>query len=362
MNELEALLILSNIPYIGSIKIRLLIQHYGTAADALKAPIKELAQFPGFGPKILEAWSKGITDQQWHDQLELAERNGIEIIPYTSSRYPKRLLEISDFPLILYVSGTLLKQDERSLAVIGSRQSTIYGQEMARKLCRELSENGYTIVSGMARGIDTAAHRGALEGGRTLAVLGSGLANLYPAENKMLAEEIKQKGALVTEFTMTTPPDKQNFPQRNRIVSGMTLGTLLIEAPVASGAMHTSKKAIEQGRPVFALSGRADYDSFKGNHSLIKEQKAKLIDDVHDILSYFGNDSLPLVFKPSGSTTVALEKEESEFLHLLPQQELTIEELIIHTKMPITKLNTILMSLVLKKIVKEYPGKIYKKV
>jgi DNA processing protein len=362
LNELEALLILSNIPYIGSIKVRLLIQHYGSAVDALNAPLKDLALFPGFGPKILDAWAKGIADRQWQQEMEQTAREGIEIIPYTSSRYPRRLLEIGDFPLILYVSGTLLKKDERSLAVVGSRQASIYGQEMAKKLSRELGRYGYTIVSGLARGIDTAAHRGALEEGRTLAILGSGLANLYPAENKMLAEEIKQKGALLTEFKRNTPPDKQNFPQRNRIVSGMTLGTLLIEAPRESGAMHTSRKAIEQRRPLFALPGRADSDNFKGNHALIKEQKARLIDDVQDIVSHFDECELPLVFHPPGPTRVSLEKEESDFLNLLPQQELTIEELVIHTKFPITTLNAILMSLVLKKMIKEYPGKIYKKI
>lgn len=362
MNEVEALLILSTIPYLGSTKIRLLLSSYGTAVDALKTPLEELAQLPGFGPKILDSWTKAIADQRIEEYLASIERAGVEVIPFTSPRYPKKLLEIKDFPIILYLSGTFKECDRRSLAVIGSRQSSIYGQEMAHKVCRELAERGYTIVSGLARGIDTAAHRGALKGGRTMAVLGCGLNHLYPEENRALAEEIKQHGALLSEFPMNTPPDKQNFCQRNRIVSGMTLGTILIEAPLQSGAMHTSCKAIEQGRPLFALCGRADWDSFKGNHSLIKGQKAKLFDEVQDILSYFGNTELPLVFKEPMAAHTTLNREESELLRLIPQQELSLEELINHTKMPITKLNATLMSLVLKKMVKEYPGKIYKKV
>jgi DNA processing protein len=362
LDELEALLILSQLPLVGSIKVRLLMQHYGSATAVLKAPLEEIASFPGFGTKILQSWKKGLEEGEWKQNLILAERLQAHLIPFTSPHYPKRLLEIGDYPLILYVQGELRKEDQRCLAVVGTRQASVYGQEIAHRLSGELTQAGFTIVSGLARGIDTAAHRGALEKGRTLAVLGSGLASLYPTENIALAGAIRQQGALISEFAMATPPDRQNFPQRNRIVSGMTMGTILIEAPQKSGAMLTVERALSQGRPAFALPGRVDQDSFRGNHALIKERKAELIENVEDILKNFEDCSLPLVFKSTKKPSFPLEKEEEELLRQMPIQEVSIEELVAHLQWPVSKLNGLLMGLVLKKIVKEYPGKIYKKI
>lgn len=362
MDELEALLILNSLPYVGSIKIRLLMQHYGSATTVLRIPLEEIATFPGFGPKILQAWKKGLEKREWRHDLILAERLQTQLIPFNSPHYPKRLLEIADYPLVLYVQGELLREDQRCLAIVGTRQASIYGQEMAKQLSHELTQAGFTIVSGLARGIDTAAHQGALEKGRTIAVLGSGLACLYPTENIALATAIRQQGALISEFAMAKPPDRQHFPQRNRIVSGMTMGTILIEAPQQSGAMLTAERAFSQGRPVFALPGRADQENFKGNHALIKERKAELIDNVRDILKTFDDCSLPLVFKSAQSPSLLLEKEEADLLRQMPIQEVSIEELVASLQWPVAKLNGLLMSLVLKKIVKEYPGKIYKKV
>lgn len=362
LEELEALLILSSLPHVGSIKIRLLMQHYGSALATLQAPLEEIATFPGFGSKILQTWKKGVEGREWVQNLQLAERLQTHLIPFTSPHYPKRLLEIADHPLVLYVQGDLLKEDRRCLAVVGTRQASVYGQEMAKQLSAKLAQAGFTVVSGLARGIDTSAHQGALERGRTLAVLGSGLAHLYPTENIPLAHAIRQRGALISEFAMATPPDRQNFPQRNRIVSGMTLGTLLIEAPQQSGAMLTVERALSQGRPVFALPGRADQDSFKGNHALIKERKAELIEEIGDILRILGEDSLPLVFKAAPLPFVSLETEEEELLKQMPIQETSVEDLAARVQWPIARLNSLLMSLVLKKMVKEYPGKIYKKI
>ena len=361
MEELEALIILSSLPSLGSVKIRLLMQHYGSASAALRAPLTELATFPKFGPKTLQAWKKGLEEEHWKQNLVLAERLQTQLIPFTSPRYPKRLLEISDYPLVLYMQGDLLEEDQRCLAVVGTRQASFYGLEMAKQLSRELAEAGFTVVSGLARGIDTAAHQGALEKGRTIAVLGSGLARLYPSENIALAEAIRHKGALISEFAMATPPDRQNFPQRNRVVSGMTRGTILIEAPQQSGAMLTVERALSQGRPVFALPGRVDSGCFKGNHALIKECKAELIESVQDILKSFNDYPLPLVFKSAGPHSIPLAKEEEELLMQMPMQEISVEELMLRIQWPVAKLNGFLMSLVLKKIVKEYPGKIYKK-
>jgi DNA processing protein len=362
LEELEALLILNSLPHVGSVKIRFLIQHYGSAVAALQAPVAELESLPGFGHKILQGWKKSLDDKQWKQNLILAERLQTQLIPFTSPRYPKRLLEIVDYPLILYIQGNVLNEDHRSLAVVGTRQASIYGHEMAKQISRELAQAGYTIVSGLARGIDTAAHQGALEKGRTIAVLGSGLACIYPNENISLAQSIRDKGALMSEFAMAAPPDRHHFPQRNRLVSGLTMGTLLIEAPLKSGAMLTVERALTQGRPVFALPGRVDQDNFKGNHALIKEHKAELIESIQDITKKFGDFHSPVVFHSAKPHSIPLEQEEEELLKLMNLQEVSIEELAARNRWPVAKLNALLMSLVLKKMVKEYPGKIYKKI
>lgn len=362
MDELESLLVLSSFTHLGPIKIRLLMQFYGSAKAALQAPLEEIESFPGFGQKVMQAWKKGVNEELWRKNLKLVHQLNAQIIPFTSPHYPKRLLEIPDSPLVLYVQGNLLEQDQRCLAIVGTRQATIYGQEMAKELSRKLTQAGFTIISGLARGIDTTAHTGALENGRTIAVLGSGLARIYPTENKDLAFEITQKGALISEFAMDTPPERHNFPQRNRIVSGMSMGTILIEAPLQSGAMLTAERALSQKRPLFALPGRVDQETFRGNHILIKEGKAELIENVYDILKRFEDGSLPLVFKPAIKTSIPLEQEEEELLRQLPVQEFSVEELMLKKQWPIAKLNCLLMSLVLKKVIKEYPGKVYKKI
>lgn len=363
MDELEALVILSSVSSLGSIKIRLLMQHFGSAVDALEAKPNELSLLPGFGPKIMKAWDEAIkNDRACRANFDLARRLGVEIVAFTNGKYPKRLLEIADHPILLYVKGELTKQDQRCLAIVGTRAASIYGKEMAQRLGSELAQAGYTIVSGLARGIDTAAHQGALESGRTIGVLGSGIACLYPEENRGLAQAMSEKGAVISEFSMNTPPDRAHFPQRNRIVSGMTLGTILIEAPERSGAMLTMEKAISQGRPVFALPGRADQEFFRGNHLLIKSRKAELIDCAQDVIRHFDELSLPLVFNQPAPPKVWLEKEEEELLRQLPAIELSVDEIGRQTGMPTVKLNVLLMSLVLKKAIKQYPGKIYKKV
>jgi DNA processing protein len=362
LEELEALVILTSFASLGSIKVKLLIEHYGSARDALKASSEELMSLPGFGPKVIAAWEKGLREENWKANLDLADRLHTQLIPYTSHLFPKRLLEIADHPILLYVKGEMIKQDQRCLAIVGTRAASIYGQEMAYRLGRELAQAGYTIVSGLARGIDTAAHRGALETGRTIGVLGSGLACLYPEENKGLADAMSERGAVISEFPMGAPPDRSHFPQRNRIVSGMTLGTILIEAPVKSGAMLTMEKALDQGRPLFVLPGRADHDNFRGNHALLKSRKAELIENANDVIKHFDEMALPLVFGQPARPKVFLEKEEEELLTRMPTEELSIEEIGRRTGLPIVRLNILLMSLVLKKIIKQYPGKIYKKV
>lgn len=365
MDELEALVILAATPHLGAIKIRLLLKHCGSAAQALQTKSDEIGILPGFGPKILHQWGWWHKDSSWQDNLQLAERFGARVVPFTSAEYPKRLLELPDSPVILYVKGEFKPCDAQGIAVVGTRNSGLYGNEMAEKISSDLAAGGFTVVSGLARGVDTAAHRGALRRGRTIAVIGSGLADIYPQENRQLAEHIAAGGALISEFPMSAPPDRQNFPQRNRIVSGMTLGTLLIEAPVKSGAMITMDRAFSQGRKLFALPGRVDSDNFRGNHMLIKSGKAQLVEEARDIYDCFdGLFGVGLGNKTNAPAEVRilLEPEEYELLSRLPKEEVSIDEILERTKLPVMKLTVLLMSLVLKKAIKEFPGKIYKKI
>ncbi len=358
MEELEALLILNLIPNIGIVKKRRLIRHFGSALAALEAPLEKIENQFGFSPKNNAAWKQGGDANVWKEDLKLLEQFETEVISFLDPRYPQRLLELDDSPLLLYCQGQLIKKDSLSIAIVGTRQATLYGQEVARELSRGLARAGFTIVSGLARGIDTAAHSGAIEYGRSIAVLGSGLKHIYPIENKKLAEEMKEKGALLSEFNMAAAPNRFHFPKRNRIVSGMTIGTILIEAPEKSGAMITVEQAQSLGKPIFTIPGRIDQPSFKGNHLLLKQKKAFLIENIQDILSYF-NLHLP---DQDSKMKDDIPLEEKDILNKMPSHELTLEELLQLFPLPITQLNRLMMHLVLKKRVKEYPGKIYKKI
>lgn len=362
LNETEALTILAATPGLGPIKTKLLLQLFGSAVNVLETSIEDIKVFPGLHVKTIQKWGWWKEEFSWKKNLELAYDQGVKLIPYTSVDYPQKLLKIPDYPLILYVKGKLQAIDTQSIAVVGTRNPSIYGKESSEKISEDLARAGFTIVSGLARGIDTSAHEGALRYGRTIAVIGSGLANIYPRENLELANKIIQNGAVISEFPMLTPPDRQNFPRRNRIVSGMTLGTLLIEAPKKSGAMITMEKALQQERKLYALPGRADQENFKGNHYLIKTGRATLIENACDIVQSFDNlFNLNNIETKNHLPQIPLDKEEIALLKQMPQEELGIEEIIKLTKLPVMKLNILLMSLVMKKVIKEYPGKIYKR-
>lgn len=361
VNETDAFAILATIPNLGAIKIRLLLQEFGSALNALNTSQLQIAKLPGFS-RIAPCWGQWQHTNDWEQDLALAKQLGAQLIPFTSPLFPKALLEAPDHPALLYVQGQIKPQDQRSIAIVGTRHASIYGNEMAAQISHDLAAQGFTVISGLARGIDTSAHQGALKAGRTLAVIGSGLADIYPEENRPLARAIIEKGALISEFRMTTPPDRQNFPQRNRIVSGMSLAILLIEAPIRSGAMITMEKGYAQKRPLFALPGRADNENFRGNHELIKSGKAKLVENAADIIRHF--DSLfPLpALQTMPSRHLHLDPREQTLLQAMAQEELHIDTIAHLSSLPIHQVQTILMSLVMRKIVKEFPGKLYKKV
>lgn len=362
MDELEALVVLSSFSGLGSKRVRQLIYQYGSAVEALQTSPEELERSGIISAKGLAAWQHGLSAQRWRTTLSLVHRLHTHLIPYTHPHYPPRLLETEDFPLILYVRGEIRPEDSRCLAIVGTRHATLYGQEVARAWSRSLAQSGFTIVSGLARGIDTAAHIGALEGGgRTDAILGCGLASIYPRENSQLASEIEKQGALLSELPMETPPARSHFPRRNRIVSGMSLGTLLIEAPLKSGAMLTVQQTHALHRPVFVVPGRLDQPSFAGNHTLLSRGEGRCVTCPEEIIAYFGFSSSQMFSSSPPLSAEKLTEEEAECLRQMPSHEATIDQLTIYLGRPAAALNSLLMRLVLKKLVKEYPGRVYKK-
>lgn len=352
MDQALALLRLLHLPGFGPVKIRRLIERYGSPFEAFSAePEEYLAN---------SVWQERKKYTSWEEDLALVEKAGVTLVPYFSANYPARLRGISDAPMLLYVRGSLLPIDNQGIAIIGTRFATPYGMDTAASFSQQLARSNVTVISGLARGIDTSAHQGALQGGRTIAVIGSGLGVLYPPENRLLAETIVEQGAVISEYSMLTPPNKLTFPQRNRIVSGMSRGVLLIEAPEKSGAMITMDLAHQQGRPCWALPGRVDFPSFEGNHTLIKNGKAKLATNAGDVLDGY-DDLFPQISQVVTKKHLGLTEQEEQFLKLFPPGSVMIDELCRLTKLPVAKISVLLMSLVFKNIIKEVPGQRYQK-
>lgn len=347
-NTASYLQILSHVRGFSRKKILEYIERYGSAASVVEQGLHRDNRL------LFDTW---VVDD-WEEDLELIEKEKVQLISYDNPLYPESLREIPDFPLLLYVKG-VWPDDRVGVAVIGTRFATLYGKENGRKLSHDLTKQGITIVSGLARGIDTAAHCGALEaGGRTLAIIGSGISCLYPRENQALAEKICENGAVISELSMNTPPDRRHFPKRNRIISGISRATILVESPLVGGGMLTMKLSEQYNKPCFALPGRIDWPSFEGNHRLIKEKKAELLENAEDLMSKI---NIPH-FSSSSPPILNLSEEERAFLDKLPPQEKNIEELVLLTQYPMMKLNVMLTRLTLRKAIKEFPGKIYKKV
>lgn len=271
----EALIILNLIPGLGSVRIQSLLDFFGSAELALAAPIPMLQQVPKLGSKCAAAIADWRNCTNVSEEMRCAEQHGVRIVTLLDDDYPRILRRMSDPPIILYVKGSWTQEDDRrSVSVVGTRLAGAYGMTHARRFGRELAENGCTIISGLARGIDTAAHAGALDaGGRTIAVLGAGMANIFPQENTELAERIcRGHGAVVSEFPMMLPPGRTTFPQRNRIVAAWSRATLVVEAPSRSGSLMTARISGEDyGNTVFALPGPVDRASSIGCHALIRE-------------------------------------------------------------------------------------------
>src|SRR6202790_758213 len=285
MNSSEACIALNMLPTVGPVRLRKLLEIFEEPQRVLAAKRSELRGAAGIGNEVADQIANWESIVDLAAELDRIREFGVTVITQESPSYPKPLREIHAPPIVLYVWGELQERDHHAIGIIGARRTTHYGTESAKKLAYQLAYAGLTVISGLARGIDTAAHQGALAAkGRTIAVIGSGLSKLYPPENRALAEKIcNGSGAVVSEFSMEIEPDRQTFPMRNRIISGWSHGILVVEAGANSGALITPSQALEQGRSVYAVPGHINAPSAIGSNRLI-QQGAKLVMDANDVL------------------------------------------------------------------------------
>ena len=364
MNSTEACIALNMLPTMGPVRLRKLLQVFETPERILSARGSALRAVDGIGAEVaaqLTSW-ESIVDLS--AELERIREFGAQVITAESPLYPRQLREIHSPPIVLYVWGELNERDQHAIGVIGSRRTTHYGSEAAKKLSYQLAYAGLTVVSGLARGIDTAAHQGALAAkGRTVAVIGSGLRKLYPPENAGLAEKIASgNGAVVSEFSMDVEPDRQTFPMRNRIIAGWSHGILVVEAGLNSGALITASQALEQGRTVYAVPGHINAPTAHGSNRLI-QQGAKLVMEASDIL-----DDLEVLLpeaKPSPQAAArplpTLTDDERRVYDAIQATETSIDDIAAKSDLPSGSVSSTLLRLELKRLVKQLPGKYFVK-
>lgn len=363
MNRRQAIIALNMIESLGPVRVRNLMAALGSPEAIFEAGEDELRRAEGIGAdvarKILAQRGEVDPDREEEKAAKLDAR----LVTFEESDYPESLKTIYDPPLVLYVRGTLEKKDKHALGIVGTRHATHYGLSVTDKLSYQLAKVGFCVVSGLARGIDTAAHKAALKaGGRTLAICGTALDTIYPPENRELADAIAKQGAVISEYTIGREADRTTFPYRNRIISGCSMGVIVVEAGANSGATITATDAAEQGRIVFAVPGRIDSPSARGCHQLIKSG-ARLIEDIDDVLQEFEflipagtkkktQQELPL--RPD----VPMNESEQAVVRALWQGPLDADSIARASGLKIHELNALLLGLEMKRIVKILPGRI----
>lgn len=359
MTDREAYIALNMIQGIGPVSVASLVAALGSPAAILRAGRPELEGVRGVGKEI----ASKILEQRDHidpaKEVAIAAAQGVTVLTRDDPDYPRRLREIHDPPLALYVKGRLVG-GESCIAVVGTRHATHYGRDCAERLAYQLVQAGFTVSSGLALGIDTAAHKGALKaGGRTVAVVGCGIDIVYPSENKALAGDISASGAVVSEFSMGRQPDRTTFAIRNRVVSGMSMGTIVVEAGTKSGALITARQALEQGRAVFAVPGRIDSPVSRGTHQLLRGG-ARLVEDIEDVLEEF-----EFLIPPRNTTKAAeregpmpkLSPEESRLIEVLSEGAMDVDSLIRESGIDPAKVSSLLIGLEMKKVARMLPGR-----
>jgi DNA processing protein len=351
---------LSLVSGVGPLLRKALLERFGTSAAVLAANRDELQVVDGIGPKIAARIVAAKEEVDAEGELALASENGIDILTEASADYPRPLRQIHDPPGVLFRRGQPNAQDEMAVAIVGTRHATRYGIAQAERLAGSLARTGFTVISGLARGIDAAAHRGALEaGGRTIAVLASGLLEIYPPEHEKLADEVAAGGYLVSESPPRMAPLSGAFPQRNRIISGLSLGTIVIEAAERSGALITARHAYEQGREVFAVPGPVDSRMSRGCHALIKDG-AKLVESIDDILAELRplaegieRDDGTVLASPAELT---LNEIEQQVLNAIDGSPTSVNTVAAAAGMPIHRVLSTISVLEMRRLVKRVSG------
>jgi DNA processing protein len=372
--DIEKWLKLIRADAVGPVTFAKLIKHFSTIDYVLGASVSELSKVDGIGFKTAERIA--VTRDRFNTsaELELADKLGVWLINLADERYPPLLTRTYDPPPVLYIKGSLVASDNLAISIVGSRRCSLYGQEQASQFAHFLSSAGFTICSGMARGIDTAAHTGALSaGGRTIAVQGCGLANIFPPENKKLFELLSNSGACISELPLQYEPLAENFPPRNRIIAGLSLGTIVVEAAPRSGALITATAALENNREVMAVPGKIDSPLSRGAHQLIK-QGAKLVESVEDVmeaLGYIGERLQSHVTAAAAKASERMEKplfdvsqlklsaDEKTIYDCLSKEPVHVEEIIAGTNLTPGGINAGLISLRLKGLIKQLPGSLF---
>ncbi len=359
--DLLDLIRLTLVPGVGPKTCRALVERFGSAGRVLGASESTLRDIPGVGPKLARLILDARGSRAAEDELALAGKLGVNILARDSDGYPPMLGDIPDPPSLIYVRGGFEPADQLAIALVGSRKCTPYGLRIAERLASALARVGLTVVSGLARGIDAAAHRGALSArGRTLAVLANGLAEVYPPEHAGLADEILGSGALISESPLRQGPLAGLFPQRNRIISGLCLGVVVVEATPRSGSLSTAKHAVEQNREVFAVPGPVDSLPSRGCHYLIRDG-ARLVETVDDILEELGPlvrevkavPEQPAVRHPA---ELALSDQERNLLGRLDDRGISVDELIVGSGLTPSQVMATLSVLEVRRLVRRLPG------
>jgi DNA processing protein len=341
---------------IGAARLRALLQHFGDVETAWNASPLDL-RAAGLGPKLVETFQQVRAGVSLERVWEHIQHQGIQVLTWEDEAYPSRLKEIDQPPPVLYLRGSLTPEDEWAVAIVGTRGITAYGRQMTAELASTLARRGVTVVSGLARGVDAEAHKAALAaGGRTLAVLGNGVDQIYPPEHRQLAERVIASGALVSDYAPGTPPDGVNFPPRNRIISGLSLAVIIVEAGEHSGALITAEFAVEQGRDVFAVPGNINAPKSVGCNRLIQQGARPLLgpDDVLEAL-----DLVSVQQHRVARTVLPKDEVESRLLAVLGKEPLHVDEIRAQVDMPIEKVSATLALMELKGMVRQVGGMHY---
>lgn len=359
-DPLAASLCLSLVKGVGPLVLQTLLETFGSPADVLRAAPSQLRQVPGVGAKLATTIADAVARNEVVAEIQRCRQHEIRILTQDDAGYPEALQNIYDPPHTLFCQGELLPQDALAVAIVGTRHATHYGKRQAHRLAGSLTRAGITIVSGLARGIDAEAHRAALEaGGRTLAVFAGGLLNVYPVDHRELAFDVAQSGALLSEFPCEWPISRGSFPRRNRLITGLSQGVIVIEAGERSGALTSARHAMEQGREVFALPGPVDSRVSRGCHALLRDG-ATLVETADDVLDALGPLATAAV-SPTGEeirhpAELQLNEQERTILHHIGTQPTSIDRIVDASNLPVPRVLATISALEMRRLVRRLSG------